>query len=475
MGLLKPVGDVGYLKGGFLGFNKSGKTFTMALLAVAVKRHFNLAGPIAMYDTEGGSEYIGPIIKALTGESLLVVKSRSLDDLSAVTQESVAEQVAVLLAESMTHVWRNLCDSYLEQVNVRRTAARQAPRRNLEFQDWGPLKGIWNGRWSDLYLNAPLHILIAGRAGYEYDMQENEETHKKELIKTGVKMKTEGEFGFEPSLLVEMERESAPDGRGGFVVKRRATVIGDRFGVIDAKTGLFGDDDPSTPLTAEQMLERVFDFFRPHVELLRPGTPHAPSDTTSRTETGADLDGDTDWAHERRTRVILCEEIAGALVKYGLDGQSAEAKRGRLELLESVFGTRSWTAVESTPSDRLRDGLATIRRRFEPAVAAAAPTPPPDGPGGGVSEEEAERRKKLARVQGLETRSKATAEKLAALRTQHLGAGTDIDLAAAGLDALTLYAEALEQLIPAGNGRGRAAKTAAASDALAGDGTRVPF
>jgi len=256
----------------------------------------------------------------------------------------------------MTHVWRELCDSYLKQVNAKvreqneRYDKKRPLKKNLEFQDWMPLKGIWS-HWTDCYLNSPLHIIIAGRAGFEYDMQENEDTGKKDLVKTGIKMKTEGEFGFEPSLLVEMEREQVPDvnAPGGFFLRRRATVIGDRFSVIDGATAL----------------NPTFDFFRPHVELLRAGA-HAPVDTALKTETGADDSGDTEWARERKTRTILCEEIQGELVA-AYPGMSSPEKKAKTELIHSVFGTRSWTAVEGMESGKLRSGLQAIREMLEAA------------------------------------------------------------------------------------------------------------
>lgn len=357
MGLLKEAGQVEFLKAGFLGFNGTGKSFTMALLAVAVKRHFGLPGRIAMYDTEGGSEYVDPIVQELTGQKLLVIKSRSLDDLGDTVAECIAEHHAVLMAESMTHVWRNLCDAYLARVNEERAKRNRPARGNLVLPDWTPLKKIWADRWGDVYLNAPLHILVAGRAGYEYDNQEDPESEQTRLVKTGVKMRTEGEFGFEPSLLVEMDREQVLQDKV-FVTKRRATVIKDRFAVIDAKSELF------EAATAGPALERVWAFFRPHVERLKAGT-HTPIDLSTRTQTGADEDGDSQWARERKTRTILAEEIAGALVKYGLDGQGREEKKLRLDLLESVFGTRSWTAIESTESAKLRAGLRAIREKYE--------------------------------------------------------------------------------------------------------------
>lgn len=355
MALMTTLGTgQGFLKAGFLGFQKSGKTYTAAKLALGTREFFGLTGPVAMFDTEGGSEYIAPLIKKTIGLDLVGIKSRSFDDLTKIGEECVAGEVSVLIVDSVTHVWRELCDAYLKQLNEKLVASRRPKRAKLEFQDWAAVKNIWN-RWTDFYLNAPLHIIICGRAGFEYNMEENEDTGRKELVKTGIKMKVEGEFGFEPSLLVEMEREQEPDGDGGFTLRRRATVLGDRFGIIDGHTVL----DPD------------FEFFRPHVEMLKPGS-HTPIDTSVKTETGVDEDGDTDWHRERKTRAILCEEIQGELVN-AYPGQTATDKKAKTDLIHTAFATRSWTAVESMHSERLREGLAQIRaalhKQAEPVVA----------------------------------------------------------------------------------------------------------
>jgi hypothetical protein len=221
------------LKAGFLRFQKSGKTFTAMLLAIGTRKFCGLTGPIAMFDTEGGSEYIARVVQPASSASRAGRSTRCARWL----RSACRWRSRYSSSNSVTHVWRELCDAYLEQLNER-LAAKKVPRRQrLEFQDWAHVKGVW-ARWADFYLNAPLHI-ICGRAGYEYDMELNEETGRKELVKTGIKMKTEGEFGFEPSLLVEMEREQCPDGTGSFPLQRRATVLGDRFGVIDGAT-VFG-------------------------------------------------------------------------------------------------------------------------------------------------------------------------------------------------------------------------------------------
>lgn len=338
--LQKFGGGQGYLKAGFLGFPKSGKTYTATSLAIGTRNLLGLKGPIALFDTEGGSEYIAPRVQKETGAPLMGVRSRSFDDLVTTARESEAAGVSVLIVDSVTHIWRDLCASYLKRVNDSRARKNLPPRLGLEFQDWNPLKEVWNDKWTAWYLNSPMHVIICGRAGFEYDFTENAETGKRELVKTGIKMKTESEFGFEPSLLIEMERVQEIDDKKRQIV-HRATILGDRFGLIDGKQG----DNPG------------FDFFEPHVAALTPGA-HATVDTEARSDVPIDDDG---WPKEKRDRTILCEEIQGVIIQL-FPGQTAEAKKGKSDLLDKVFRTRSWTKVESLDSGTLRTGLEEMRR-----------------------------------------------------------------------------------------------------------------
>lgn len=356
----------GYLKAGFLGFNGSGKTRTATLLACWIKNRFKLPGPIAFFDTEDGSGYVRDLIIELTGMEPVGIKSRSFDDLMQVGQECVDNSIAVLLVDSITHPWRNLCDSYLAGVNEahkRRCEEKNwrfSPKTRLEFQDWNPIKAKW-ANWADLYLTSPLHIVMCGRAGYEYDYEINDQG-KKELIKTGTKMKTETEFGFEPSLLVEMEAEVERTGEGDRTV-RIATVRKDRFALIDGKSRAFpglGD--------ARKEMEAVASFFDPHLGKLNPDL-HAPVKTAIR-PMDVDADGNGDWEKEKKTRAILCEEIQGVLVS-AIPGQSADEKKRKADLLMNNFGTRSWTAIESMQSEKLRAGMEALKSE----LAASQPKP----------------------------------------------------------------------------------------------------
>jgi hypothetical protein len=346
------AGGAGFLKCGFLGFNKSGKTYTATSLAIATREHFKLKGPIAMLDTEASAQYQAPRVKRETGLDLVGVQTRALGDAVDFLAECQKVGAAVAIIDSVTHLWRELLKAYLDGVNRARATRNLPPRMKLQFEDWGPIKDQW-GVFADRYLNDPMHVIICGRAGYDYDYEENEETGKKELRKTGVKMKTEGEFGFEPSLLVEMERVQAP-GDTGALITHRALVIGDRFGVLDGKCA----DNPDGT------------FFKPYLDMLTPGT-HAAVDLTRTTPIQVDEAGDAQWAREKKLRVIECEK-AQSLLTSAFPGQSAPEKKAKVDLIDAAFGTRSWTAVENMASETIQAGVARLPALIDAMVRTVA-------------------------------------------------------------------------------------------------------
>ena len=348
MGFLQALGSgQGYLKAGFLGMAGSGKTRTSVELACGLREYLKLDGPVAMYDTEGGSEYVAALVKERTGLPLMGHRSRALSDLIGMTNEAEASGVSVLIVDSITHVWREVGEAYLKQTNEALARKNKPKKVRLEFQDWAQIKAKW-GEWPDLYLNSKLHIIICGRAGFEWDFEERTDASGntfKELIKTGTKMKVESEFGFEPSLLVEMEKVQLRDDVNkltkAFV--RRATILKDRFDSIDGATC----DDPT------------FDFFKPHVALLTPGA-HAPIDIDASTNMGVDNSAEDAYQRERRDRVILCERVQAALLERW-PGQTAAEKKAKVDALRVAFGTTSWTEVETRrTAEQLRQGLSVI-------------------------------------------------------------------------------------------------------------------
>jgi len=339
MGILKKAENtMAYFKAGFLGFPGSGKTYTSTLLAIGIG---NATGKrsVCFFDTETGSDFLLPKLKA-EGMEVFQVKARSFTDLVTTIKECEKDGIGVLIIDSITHVWRDLCDSYDKKLNR---------KGRLQFQDWATIKKEWK-EYTDLFVNSRLHIIVCGRAGYEYDYDFNEDGTK-DLIKTDIKMKVESEFGFEPSLVILMERtsenkESVKEHLGktdrkskeakqthkvnsGSKWIHRAYVLKDRTDTMNGQTF----DYPT------------FENFKPHFIALNIGGSHLGVDTTRTSEDRFDSEGRPHWKAEQERKTIALEEIQGSMLKLW-PGQSVEDKKSKAELVDVAFGTRSWTAVE---------------------------------------------------------------------------------------------------------------------------------
>jgi AAA domain len=337
MSLLQPAKITSaYLKMGILGFQGGGKTKTAGKTAIGLYKYMQSKGidctskPVAFFDTETGSDWLIPDFQQ-AGVPLVVAKRRSFADLLAVVKEAEAG-ASVLIIDSITHPWRELCESYM----------RKKQRTFLQMDDWGYLKGDhgW-AKFTDLFVNSKLHIIMCGRAGYEFE-DYKDDNGKRQIEKVGTKMKTEGETGFEPSLLVLMEQ--VEDLRTG-KVKHRATVQKDR----------------STLLDGEQIDNPDFKDFLPHIERLNLGGDHI----------GVDINGDSqhilqtekrDWQPVQRK--IALGEIEEILVRH-YPGQAAVDKKAKAELLRTHFKA-CWAEIESVmPLERLRSGYETLHFTLE--------------------------------------------------------------------------------------------------------------
>jgi hypothetical protein len=76
---------------------------------------------------------------------------------------------------------------------------------------------------------------------------------------------------------------------------------------------------------------------------------------------GAEDDG---FNFEKKQREIWCEEIQGLMLTKW-PGQTATEKAAKSEILEKVFGTRSWTKVESLHSDKIKSGFLDMKSIIE--------------------------------------------------------------------------------------------------------------
>lgn len=330
-----------YLKAGFLGFAGSGKTYTATEVAVGLallinKMQLREAGrPIYFIDTETGSDYVTHKVRN-AGLEIFTAKTRAFVDLIDAINECEKEG-AVLIIDSITHFWREFVESYQRRKDITR----------LDFQDWNFLKGSdgW-GKFTDRYVNSSCHIIMCGRAGYEYETETNSRG-KKEQVKSGIKMKAETETGFEPSLLVLMEREMNVQTNA---VNRTAYVLKERFDLIDGK----------------EFQNPTFDSFLPHIQMLNLGGTQLGVDNKRNSDAMFTHDGDdTKWKYEQRQKDIALEEIKEEINKHIGYGQDQETKKNKAELLEKVAETRAWAKVEGMkwPQVKMvRDALWMITR-----------------------------------------------------------------------------------------------------------------
>lgn len=360
MGLLqKAMNEQAYLKAGIFGEPGSGKTTTASYLAMAISKRLGGGKPVAVFETEAGSDFTLSKFQ-VEGVELLRVKSHSLKDLIEVVGEA-EKTCSALLVDSITHVWDDVCEAKLRAINAAREKKCKAngwkfnPLDKLEFQHWADVKRQWKV-WTDLFLNSRLHIIVCGRAGGVYEFSTNEDTNKKELQKVGTKMRAEGQFGYEPSLLIEMERTQQEGASGGW--NHRAVVLKDRTDTINGLAFAF-----SKPTRAYKPgdWEKTFKPFEPVFKSLNIGGEQRTYDVTrSAEELFPGAEGESNWEERKRRVEIALEEIQGTLSALW-PGMSAAEKALKATAVEALFSTRSWTKVTTLSLEELERALLKLR------------------------------------------------------------------------------------------------------------------
>lgn len=346
----KASNTMAFAKVGLLGFAGAGKTRTGTEIAIGLHKAIGSKKPVLFIDTETGSDFVLPIFQK-HGIELMVSKTRAFKDLSIGMQEA-PKLADIMLIDSVSHFWVDIVESYRKKKNVNR----------LSFQDWGIIKPMWNNEFSMPFVTSAIHLIVCGRAGFEYDYFEGDDG-KMELYKTGTKMKAEGEFGFEPSLLIEMERIKNPEATENYreaktkdakmkaakqiaaerEFVRKATVLKDRSDIMDGKIFY----NPS------------YDDFAPHWQSINIGGEHKPLESGDSTEL-FNKEGQPQWMIDKKLAQIALEEIKGEYDKY-IPGTTKEEKQAKIKLAEYLFNTNSWTAIEGLSCSALQNGLKRMR------------------------------------------------------------------------------------------------------------------
>lgn len=340
-----------YLKAGIYGSAGTGKTRTATEIAIGLVKDFSLEKPVLFFDTEKGADWVLPLFNK-AGVKCLVKKSRTFNDLLKAI-EIAENEASVLIIDSVSHVWRELTQAFLNQMNADRKKLltkrfgedwvnRNFKNSNqIEFQHWAVIKPLW-AKFNDKYLNSNLHVIVCGRAGDMYEYQENE-NGKKELIKNGTRMATEKELSYEPSLLIETRRK-----------------------IIDGREHLFSfvEKDRSDTINGMEFELAKYEHFKPHISLLKDGTDDKCSDLYSNSSAelfeGKTIEPIDEFHVEKKRCTVLLEEIEG-LIKLKYPSQTVEDKTSRQKVMQQVFNTLSWTEITNMSSGKLEAGLTSLR------------------------------------------------------------------------------------------------------------------
>jgi len=327
--------------------------FTIGLIQyLKTKKIAGADKPVYFLDTEQGSAWVKPMFDK-AGIPLHVAKTRAFKDLVAAVNDA-EKNASALLIDSITHFWEDLQDSY----------KAQRKRNDLQFQDWAVLKKMWR-QFSDRFVNSNVHCVLCGRLGFEYD-QEADDRGKKQIVKSGVKMQAEKNLGYEPNMLVWMERELDLQTH---VVTRTATILKDRSQKLDGK----------------RFPNPTFKTFLPHIEFLALGGKHEAVDTTRNSEDIIPEEDEPVHSDLRSIRrQIVIDQIDALLAEHQLSGQNAETKARRAELVKAHFHTVSRTEIERLmPLEELQQGYDSLHRDL---TGKASQYGIPDVPTGPIDE-----------------------------------------------------------------------------------------
>lgn len=317
-----------YLKCSIQGFSGAGKSYTAMLIAIGLHDFIKAKKPVFYADTETGSSFLLPKFKEAKVE-LLTMKSRAFVDLLKAVDEA-EKNASILIIDSISHYWSEILKAFQEKMEVKR----------LLFHHWLPIKAEW-AQFTDKFINSNIHIIMAGRAAFEYSYEDDEEGVK-ELIKTGTKLRAETQMAYEPSLMLEMEMVKQ-ERRIGSPYLNRCWVLKDRFDTINSKCF----DSPK------------FEDFLPHIEKLNLGGKHTGVDLTKSSK---DLFTKKDSASNiYKRKQILMEELHDEMdLKYG--GRDTFSKQERIRILKTFFGTSSTKGIEQLDIKKLEKGLEEVKK-----------------------------------------------------------------------------------------------------------------
>jgi hypothetical protein len=319
-----------FIKMAFQGFAGDGKTYTAVQCAIGLHKQIKSNLPIAIFDTEKASKALIGVFADAGIECVVDDEHRSLKALNEAIAWCENGGADILVIDSITHVWEEYLQTYMTQKR----------RTRLEFQDWSVIKPQWKKQFSTTFVEAKVHIFFTGRAGYEYETEKDEQTGKREIHKSGIKMKAETETAFEPDILVLMEKHQDLLGEVKKIT-RVATVQKDRTTRTDGKT----------------FVNPTYEDFKPAFDVFLDGKFKANSMREITDTFAENEERGFAWKKERE---ILIAEIEKTF-DYMKFGTTQEAKALKAAILNKIFGYKSLDALEAMTNEKLKKGEELLK------------------------------------------------------------------------------------------------------------------
>jgi hypothetical protein len=346
--------EIGYVKGSFYGPPGTGKTTILAMILMYLSKTYHNSAPVAWLASEKGVDFVIDMFKA-EGVPLLVSRSRSFVDLRSATRDAKEAGCCAVGVDSITHFWQELFTSGMQAKGPRLQKIMRIK------EEWQP--------FSQDFQDSPLHFLVTGRLGFNWDEAEvqNEQTGEitKEVSRGGTKIKAEGDFGHEPDLEIEMSAVEDPDfmrwekvrGKNRKTFKSQmihiATLKKSRVWALNGKAFSWKDQ----PAYKLGYYKAVAECFAPHFEQINIGGSHNVMANTVGSSVLFQPGSEQSNYEMQIKRQIALEKWDGTMDAIA-GGQTGDAKKKRSIIGISITGTKSRTEFE-------RQSLPVILRQVE--------------------------------------------------------------------------------------------------------------
>jgi hypothetical protein len=361
--------EIGYVKGSLYGPPGTGKTTVMAMLLLYLSKTYHNSAPVAWLASEKGVDFVLDFFKA-EGVPLLVSRSRSFVDLRSATRDAREAGCCAVGVDSITHFWQEL---FSEGMKAKGPRLQKIMRIK---EEWAP--------FSQDFQDSPVHFLVTGRLGFNWDEAEvqNEQTGEitKEVSRGGTKIKAEGDFGHEPDLEIEMSAVEDPDfmrwekvrGKNRKTFKSQmihvATLKKSRVWALNGKAFSWKDQ----PAYKLGYYATVAECFKPHFDQIGIGGSHNVMANTIGSSVLFQPGNEQSQYEYNIKKTIAVEKWEGTMSAIAA-GTSKDAIRMRNIVGVSITGTRSKTEFERQPLN-LIERQVSILLALEERLKTDSPT-----------------------------------------------------------------------------------------------------